>query len=120
MNAGLLWLALSSVLCVAGQTAAKVGLDRLALGAAPRTADLLRMATSPLVWVGGVLLVVGTAIWFHALSRLELSVALPLSALLTLMLSVAAGRLCFGEVLPATRVAGLLLALVAAALIARR
>ncbi len=111
---------MSSLLCVAGQTLAKLGLDGLAMGAAPRASDLLRMAGSARLWAGGVLLVVGTALWFHALSRLEMSVALPVSSLLTLVLSVVAGRLCFGEALAPARIAGLLLALAAAALIARR
>lgn len=116
-----LWLTLlSSALCVAGQTLAKLGLDRLALAAAPSWRDLLRMAGSPWLWAGGALLVAGTALWFHALSRLALSVALPFSSLLTLVLSVVAGRLCFGESLPPLRAVGLLLALAAAALIARR
>ncbi|MBM4014906.1 MAG: hypothetical protein FJ293_08070 [Planctomycetes bacterium] len=120
MTVPLLVTALSSALCVAGQTLAKLGLDRL-----PRTerfglAEVAALFGSPLVWAGGLLLVIGTALWFHALARLELSVALPVSSLFTLVLSVVAGRLCFGEALPPTRAVGLVLALVAAALIARR
>jgi hypothetical protein len=116
--AAISWITFTSVLCVAGQTLAKVGLSRLELSASPRVADFARMLGSPLVWTGGVVLVAGTLLWFHVLSRYELSMALPLACLLSLVISVAAGRLCFGEALPAVRIAGLLLALVAVWLIA--
>jgi drug/metabolite transporter (DMT)-like permease len=120
MTVPLLVTALSSALCVAGQTLAKLGLERLPRREHLGLAELAAYFASPWIWAGGLLLVAGTALWFHALARLELSVALPVSSLLTLVLSVVAGRLFFGESLPPLRAAGLVLALAAAALIARR
>lgn len=118
MTTALLITALSSVLCVVGQALAKVGLGRL--DQATGRSWIVALFCSPWIWAGGGLLVVGTLLWFQALARLELSIALPVSCLLTLVLSVVAGRICFGEALPSMRVAGLLLALLAAAMISRR
>jgi drug/metabolite transporter (DMT)-like permease len=116
--ASILWIVLSSLLCVGGQTLAKLGLSKLALGT-PRAGDFARMLASPLVWAGGLLLVAGTLVWFLALSKTAFSIALPISCLLMLVLSVAIGVLCFGEAVPVTRGVGLALALAAVWLIAR-
>lgn len=115
----LTWIAVSSVLAVAGQTIAKLGLARLELGAGPRIADALRMLGSPLVAGGTALLAASLLLWFHALSKIEFSIAMPVGALLQLVLSIAAARLFFGESMPLARWAGFALALVAVALIAK-
>jgi len=113
----ILWIVLSSLLGVVGQAVAKLGVAKLGLGSSPRAADLARMITSPLLWGGGALLVAATVLWFYALSKIEFTVAMPISCLLMLVFSVAAGVLCFGETVPPWRGAGLLLALVAVVLI---
>ena len=112
------WIAFTSLLGVAGQTVAKVGLSRLALSPSLQASDVGRMLGSPLVWCGGTLLVLGTVLWFHVLSKVEFSVAMPVGSLLQLVLSVAAARVCFGESLPTVRWIGFTLAMVAVWLIA--
>jgi drug/metabolite transporter (DMT)-like permease len=115
----ILSIVLSSLMGVAGQTCAKIGLARLGLDQAFRLRDSAKLFASPLVWTGGALLVAGTLVWFHALSKIEFSIAMPVSALLMLVFSVVAGIVCFGESIPSIRAAGLGLALVAVWLISR-
>jgi drug/metabolite transporter (DMT)-like permease len=118
-NVALAWIVLSSLVGVAGQSLAKLGLAELSLGTAPRAADVLKMLGSARIWAGGGLLVLGTLLWFYALSRIEFAVAMPVSCLLMLVFSVAAGIACFGEAIPPVRGAGLVLALVSVWLISR-
>ena len=112
-------LALVSALCVMGQGVAKIGLGKIdQLGLTPIVENLLKLVRSPYLWIGGILLVVGTLYWFTVLKRLELSVALPVTCVLTLVFSVLFSLIVFGEHITLMRGVGLGLAVVSVALIA--
>jgi drug/metabolite transporter (DMT)-like permease len=75
-------LALTIVLDVAGQTCFKLGLEGRRLNGAGTASPLwLRVATTPLVWVGVLSYAVELGAWLFVLSRLPLSVAVPLASL---------------------------------------
>ena len=119
--AAVLFIALTSVLGVAGQTLAKIGLERLApagLGGSFGLSMVLRMLSSPLVWAGGTLLVIGTLLFFQALSKFEFSLAMPLGSLLQVLLSVVVAKVQFKEPLSPARWLGIALAIVAVWLLA--
>ena len=117
--ASIAWIVLSCFLGVAGQTLAKFGLAKLELGSTPRLGDVGKMLGSPLVWAGGLSLVVGTLVWFYALPKIEFSIAMPVSSLLMLVFSIVAALVCFRESIPPMRAAGLGLAVVSIWLISR-
>ncbi len=117
--ASITWIVLSSLLGVAGQSLAKHGLKSFSIGGAPRLADLVKMVGSPWIWAGGLLLVLGTIVWFYALSKIDFTIAMPVSCILMLIFSVAAGVLCFRESIPTVRGVGLALALASVWLISR-
>ena len=112
-------LALVSALCVMGQGVAKIGLGKIdELGLTPIMDNLMKLVRSPYLWIGGILLVVGTLYWFTVLKRLEFSVALPVTCVLTLVFSVLFSLLVFGEQVSMMRGMGLGLAVVGIVLIA--
>ena len=113
------WIVVTSIVGVAGQTIAKIGLSRLALGPTLRSSEVGRMLTSPFIWCAGALLALSTLVWFHVLAKVEFSIAMPVGALLQVVLSVAAARLFFGESIPSVRWIGFALAMVAVGLIAK-
>lgn len=112
-------LVLVSALCVMGQGVAKIGLGRIdELALTPIMENLMKLIRSPHLWIGGILLVVGTLYWFTVLKRLELSVALPVTCVLTLVFSVLFSLLVFGEQVSVMRGIGLGLAVLSIVLIA--
>lgn len=112
-------LVLVSALCVIGQGVAKIGLGKIdELGLTPVMENLMKLVRSPHLWIGGILLVVGTLYWFTVLKRLEFSVALPITCVLTLVFSVLFSLLVFGEQIPVMRGIGLGVAVVSVVLIA--
>ena len=116
--ASVLFIALTSVLGVAGQTLAKVGLERVDLSGGFGVGAVMKMLASPLVWAGGTLLVVGTFLFFHALAKFEFSLAMPLGSLLQVLLSVVVAKVQFKESLSPARWLGIALAIVAVWLLA--
>ena len=116
--AAITWIGVTSVLGVAGQMLAKIGLERIGLEGPFGLGAVGRMLTSPLVWVGGTLLVVGTLLFFHALAKFEFSLAMPIGSMLQVLLSVVVARLHFKESLSSARWLGIALALIAVWLMA--
>lgn len=86
----------------------KRGVDSMGgvhLGQGPLTAELIKIFTNPYVLAGLVATAVGTIIWLHVLSHLELSFAYPFVSISYIVILVF-GWLVFHEGVAAMRVAG--------------
>lgn len=104
-NSQALGIVLASVAFGAvGQLVLKAGMN--SVGRSQFSADtLVRMATNPLVLVGGAIFAISTLLWLLALSRADLSFAYPFLSLIYLAVLVG-GPLFFNETLTVGRVAG--------------
>ncbi len=104
-----IWLFLVSVFCASlGQTLFKKGL--LTLGEIALrdafTGGLIRLISNPFVFSGLCLYVVSTIVWLIALSRTPLNYAFPFTALVFVLVMLAA-RVVFQEAIPTLRYVGL-------------
>jgi len=111
--AGVLLNAVAQLLLKAG--ANKVG--PLTLGAAGFFGSMRDLFLSAPVFAGLVCYVLSVGVWLVALTRVEVSVAYPMLSLGYVVNAIAAWIL-FGEVLSATRLAGILVILVGVYLLA--
>lgn len=114
-----LWLAfLSCILTALGQVAFKYGMDHMSTDRSVNTvAMLVSVLCSPVIVLGFISFGVGAVIWLFVLARLELSYAVPLSAL-TYVLVLIAGVLLFKEPLSVAKILGTLLVMAGVGVIA--
>ncbi|PWR23061.1 EamA family transporter [Zavarzinia compransoris] len=108
-------LALTIVLDVAGQVCFKLGLNRSAGSAGPRS-FWRRVAGTPLIWAGVAAYAIDLGAWLFVLSRVPLSLAVPLASLSYCGIALA-GRLLLGERLSPRRWAGTVLIALGAAIV---
>ena len=81
MNSPALLVLLGTILCdIIGQLCFKAGLDGAAGGDAARSV-WLKVAATPLIWLGVATYAVEIGAWLFVLSRMPLSVAFPLASL---------------------------------------
>lgn len=105
------WLFLVSVFCASlGQTLFKKGV--VSLGEITLEGSffgsLIRLVSNPFVFSGLALYVISTLVWLIALSRTTLSFAFPFTALVFVLVMLAA-RVVFQEAIPTLRYMGLAL-----------
>lgn len=72
------FVVLNVILLVTGQVLFKLGLDRIGI---LTLHNALSVFFSPFIWIGLILYVVATLLWFAVLSRAQLSVVYPLQSL---------------------------------------
>jgi len=89
-------LLLNVLLLVGGQLVWKSALQSM------NGLTLIHVITSPGVYVGGILYVIATGVWFIILNNAKLSVAYPMQSLAYVLGIIAAWAL-FSETIPATR-----------------
>ena len=107
-----LWLVLAAVIiAVAGQLSLKVGMDQVGkIGGeslSHPTQTLVRVFSTPLVLMGLSLYVVAALAWLIVLSRLDLSYAYPMLALMYVLIPLAS-RFLLREQIPGLRWLGIL------------
>ena len=120
-----MWMRISllfalAVLVVVHQVLLKAGLDSVGgFSFTPFWANIRKLLSSHL-FVGAVLLgMLGSLAWYWLLSRMPLSVAGPALGIMLVIGRVVAAWLVLGEVIPASRWGGMVLACVGIWLIAR-
>lgn len=102
------------LLLVAGQILFKIGLEQTG---GVCVSNLWKIAFSLPIWLGLLLYVIATGLWFIVLSRMSLSLAYPLQSL-AYVLGVFAAWGIFGESIPAIRWIGVLVILAGVTLVA--
>jgi drug/metabolite transporter (DMT)-like permease len=102
------------LLLVAGQILFKIGLQQIG---GVSVSNLWKTAFSLPIWLGLLLYVIATGLWFIVLSRMNLSLAYPLQSL-AYVLGVAAAWGIFGEPIPTVRWIGVLVILAGVTLVA--
>lgn len=104
---GFLLVLISVTFSAFGQTAFKLGVDKVSIPAGSGIADkLLGFGGSPFVLLGLVFYGVGTVFWLFALRQMDLSLAYPFVALSFIVVFLI-GVLGLGEPVSATKIAGL-------------
>lgn len=101
------------ILLVAGQVFFKLGLERIGV---LTMHNALTVFLSPLIWLGLILYVVATLLWFAVLSRAQLSAVYPLQSL-SYVLGLAASILFLHEQVSPTRWMGVMVILVGVVLV---
>lgn len=111
----ILVFAASLISVAASQLIFKAGMTRIGeqVSGLPWLQIVRLVLTSPMIWVGAVALVTGTACWYFAMTRLPLSLMMPLAALIAPTVSIAAWGF-FGEPLTAQMLAAISLITVGA------
>lgn len=102
------------LLLVIGQVLFKIGLERVG---GVSLSNIWKAALSPSIWLGLLLYVAATGLWFVVLSRMSLSLAYPLQSL-AYVLGVLAAWGIFGESIPSIRWVGVLVILLGVTLVA--
>lgn len=100
-------ISLSSV--AVSQLLLKAGLTRLAsdgIQPASLIEQVRRGIADPLLWTGGALLVTGMLCWYVAMTRLPLSLMMPLAALIAPAVALGAWA-CLGEPLTLMKIAAI-------------
>lgn len=116
-----LFIACSVICLVAGQLIIKVGLDRMqgfSLTAPGLLGRVLKVASSPLIWLGLGVTALSSLFWFDILSTRDPSYAYPFLSL-TFVLIQLASRFFFHEPIPSLRWLGIGLICVGAWVISR-
>lgn len=109
---------LSVLLSSAGQTALKLGLNRLTPSQRGNAGDVIWLGMrQPLALLGICLFAASVLVWMVVLAEAELSWSYPLLGLSYVVVALS-GWLVFGETVGLARLAGIALVLVGAALIA--
>ncbi len=104
---GFLLIVISVSFSAFGQTAFKIGVDRITLPNAASMVDkLLGFASSPFVLLGLSLYGIGTVFWLLALRQMDLSLAYPFVAL-SFIIVFMIGVFGFGEPVNPTKITGL-------------
>lgn len=115
------WLLLGVLLNAAAQLLIKAGSERistLSFSWANVMPMSFQLMTSPYIILGLIFYVVSVVIWICVLSRVEVSIAYPMLSLGYVVNAIAAYYL-FGEMMTASRIAGISLILVGVYLVAR-
>lgn len=100
-------------LLVTGQVLFKLGLDRIGV---LTFGNLFAVFGSPIIWVGLILYVVATLLWFAILSRAQLSVVYPLQSL-SYILGLFSSMVFLHEQVPPIRWVGTLVILLGVVLV---
>jgi multidrug transporter EmrE-like cation transporter len=106
---------------VAAQLALKAGIDRIGhfdFSWSNFIPILTQILISPWFWLGIGIYVVSVVVWLMILSRIEVSIAYPLTSMGYILSAVAAYYL-FGEHVSMIRIAGILVILLGVVLVAR-
>lgn len=107
-----LMVLVTCILGTLGQLALKSGMNdigRIGLASLYKIQTILmKVATSPKIWIGLFIYVLGTIVWLVILSRVDLSLAYPLLSM-NFILVVLAAWLFLGESLTATRILGIII-----------
>lgn len=122
MRTSLVLILISVSLGVAGQLCLKAGMDQvgtLSLGGLSSIfSTVVRVITTPLVFLGLACYGVSAAFWLVVLTRLDLSLAYPMLALTYVLIPLAA-HFILGEDVPALRWVGIAIVVVGIAVVAQ-
>lgn len=116
---GFILIVISITLSALGQTAFKIGVDKLSFSEGSGLADkLFSFALSPTILLGFGFYGVGAFVWLLALRQTELSLAYPFVAL-SFVIVFLVGVIGLGESVNATKIAGLAIIILGTLVLAR-
>lgn len=101
------------ILLVTGQTLFKIGLSKVSFS----LENIFKIIFQPYVFIGLIIYVVATVIWFYVLTRVNLSMAYPIQSL-CYVLAAFVGMFIFKEIIPPTRWIGISLIVIGAGFVA--
>lgn len=100
------------MLLVAGQTCLKVGLLKVGgtsfLGGGPLLSNILKLFSTPFIFLGFAFYGVSAILWLDVLSKLDFSMAFPLVSM-TYVFALIIGAFLFHETVSLTRILGVFL-----------
>lgn len=100
---------LFSMILLIGNVSWKMGIIKIngfMMGDKSLLQNLVAVASSPWMWLGGVFYVLGTLVWFYIISRHDLSYVYPMVSI-SYILTAVAGVIIFKEQIPPIRMVGM-------------